>query len=108
MTIGSANDWKVATARVEAKRLRRLIDQGSDPMAEIDAARGAPTMKDLCLRYIDEHLPKKRPDAALDDKSMIEKDILPSLKFLKVREVKFSDVDGLHRSITKRACHHRI
>jgi hypothetical protein len=39
-TIGIAKDWRTASARTEAKRLRRLIDLGTDPMAEIDAARG--------------------------------------------------------------------
>lgn len=102
-TIGIAKDWRTASARTEAKRLRRLIDLGTDPMAEIDAKRGAPTVRDLCARYVEEHLPKKRPNAAFDDRSMIEQDILPALKHRRVPEVMFSDVDALHRAITKRA-----
>jgi integrase len=102
-TIGSAKDWNTASARTEAKRLRRLIDLDIDPMAEIDAKRGAPTIEDLCQRYVAEHLPKKRPRAAFDDKSMIERDIRPSLKHRRVAEVSFSDVDALHRTITMRA-----
>jgi integrase len=103
MTIGSVKDWKASAARVEAKRLRRLIDIGIDPMAEIDAKRRAPTVEALCARYLEEHLPKKRPNAAFDDRSMIERDILPVLKHRRVAEVSFSDVDALHRAITKRA-----
>jgi hypothetical protein len=87
MTIGSAKDWRVTSARVEAKRLRRLIDLGTDPMAEFDALRGAPTLNDLCERYIEEHLPKKRKNAADDDKSMIKRDILPALKYRRVSAI---------------------
>jgi hypothetical protein len=39
ITIGSRPDWKTATAREEAKRLKRLIDAGEDPLAEIEAGR---------------------------------------------------------------------
>ena len=55
-TIGSFPDWSVSTAREEAKRLRREIDRGEDR-----ARRGrrdyreAPTVADLCVRYIEEH-----------------------------------------------------
>jgi hypothetical protein len=72
-------------------------------MAETDAKRGAPTVRDLCARYVEEHLPKKRPNAAFDDRNMIEQVILPALKHRRVSEVVFSDVDALHRAITKRA-----
>jgi integrase len=102
-TIGSTKDWNTASARTEAKRLRRLIDLGTDPMAEMDAKRGAPTVEDLCARYVHEHLPKKRPRAAFDDQSMIARDIRPGFRHRRVSEVTFSDVDALHRAITIRA-----
>jgi Arm DNA-binding domain len=31
LTIGSATDWSITAARVEARRLRRLVDQGGHP-----------------------------------------------------------------------------
>src|SRR5262249_7283667 len=62
---------------------------------------------DLCTRFQEDHLPKKRPSWQRDSKGMIEREILPALKHLKVTEVTFSDIDGLHRKITKRGAPHR-
>jgi hypothetical protein len=56
-TIGKFPDWSVGSARVEAKRLRRLIDTGIDPLGEIQAERGAPTVAELAARFDAEHIP---------------------------------------------------
>lgn len=42
LTIGSYPDWTVLAAREEAKRLKRLVDTGHDPLAERIAVRQAP------------------------------------------------------------------
>src|SRR3954463_4612583 len=34
LTIGNVDDWPLKLARDEARRLRRLVDQGKDPMGE--------------------------------------------------------------------------
>jgi hypothetical protein len=47
-TIGSYPDWGAAAAREEAKRLKREIDGGADPIGELEISRGAPTVIDLC------------------------------------------------------------
>src|SRR5690606_26015578 len=88
------------------------VDRGEDPMAEVEADRNAKTVADLCRRYIEDHLPKKRASSAEDDKAMIARyimqdgenaaNITPRLKHLKVTEVTYSDIDALHRAITKR------
>lgn len=111
-TIGSRPDWKTGAAREEAKELKKRIDRGEDPRAEVEADRNAKTVADLCDRYISDHLPKKRDSSARDDKAMIRRyikqddpkapKIEPKLKRLKVAEITFSDIDGLHRAITKR------
>jgi integrase len=100
-TIGSFPAWTVAAARDEAKALKKRIDRGDDPLAEIRAGRAAPTVADLCERYIEEHLPKKRFRSGLEDKSMIATRVLPALGAIKAADVTFSDIDGLHRKITK-------
>src|SRR5919106_691291 len=51
-TIGSFPDWTVVAARNEAAQLKREIDRGRDPMAERDHERQAPTVADLCDRYL--------------------------------------------------------
>ena len=46
-TIGRYPDWSLAAARDEAKRLKRAIDQGSDPVSEDREKRNAETVSDL-------------------------------------------------------------
>jgi integrase len=109
-TIGRADrahGWSVAAARKEASALKDKIRAGYDPLAELQAEREAPTMARLCERYEEEHLPKKRRSSQRDDRGMIAKEILPTMKHLKVTEVTFSDIDGLHRKISKRGRPHR-
>jgi integrase len=100
-TIGAFPDWSVKAAREEARRLRASIDLGGDPLADIQIDRDAPTIAALCRRYEEEHLPRKRPRSAEEDRILIRTRILPALGSLKVNAVTFSDIDGLHRKITK-------
>jgi integrase len=100
-TIGAFPEWRTVAAREEAAELKKRIDRGEDPLAEIQAGRDAPTVSYLAERYIEEHLPKKRQGSQLEDRSMIATRVLPALGALKVADVTFSDIDGLHRKITK-------
>ncbi|MBZ9760656.1 site-specific integrase [Mesorhizobium sp. CA8] len=102
-TIGSRPDWKTGPAREEAKNLKKQIDVGADPMGAVAAARDAKTVADLCDRFEKEHLTKKRDSTARDYKALIKNHILPALKNKKVAEVEFTDIDGLHRKISKTA-----
>ena len=106
-TVGSFPAWSVSAARREADHIKRRLKGGYDPLAELQADRGAKTVADLCARYQDDHLPKKRPTSQRDDRSMIAREILPAMKHLKVAELTFDDIDGLHRKITKRGRPHR-
>jgi integrase len=102
ITIGSASSWQTTAARAEAKRLRRLVEQGGDPLAEIEEARAAPTMGDLADRFIAEHLPKKRPSTVDAYKRILALHIRPHFgAHIKVADVTYSDVDKLHRHVTK-------
>ena len=102
-TIGAFPDWKTAVARDEAANLKRRIDVGEDPLSDVEADRNAKTMADLCQRFQDEHLAKRRPSTRRDYKAIIDREILPAMKHKKVAEVQFSDVDDLHRKVSKRA-----
>jgi integrase len=102
LTIGGWPIWSLVAARAEAAKLKRKIDQGDDPLGVIRAGREAPTMADLCDRFAEEYLPKKRPATQRDYKRMIEREIIPSIGNIKVADVTFSDIDRLHRKITKR------
>ncbi|ABN78820.1 hypothetical protein Rsph17029_3737 [Rhodobacter sphaeroides ATCC 17029] len=50
-TIGNYPAWTAAAAREEARRLRRLIDQGSDPLEARNERRAAPDVADLWQEY---------------------------------------------------------
>src|SRR5262249_11054854 len=61
ITIGAVGPWSLTGARTEAAALKRQIDMGSDPLAERNAVRDAPTVADLGKRFLAEHAVKKRP-----------------------------------------------
>lgn len=94
LTIGSWPDWSVVAARDEARRLRRQIDRGEDPMAARESVRAASTFEDLTILYREIHLPKLAARNAADQVSMIEKLFLPRLGKRPVEEI--TDLD-IHR-----------
>ena len=107
MTIGRFPTWSATAAREEARALRRKVDANVDPLDEqqvkLEAAkalRAAPTMHDLFNRYATEHLPRKAPRAAADDRSMWEQLILPRVGAMKVAAVGPTDIDTLHAEIS--------
>jgi len=102
-TIGSFPNWTTGAARDEAKRLKRLIDGGADPVGEHQGERSAPTVADLCERFEKEYLPRKREWTAKGYRQQIAADILPAMPRLKVAAVTYADADRLHRDISKRA-----
>src|SRR5262249_1910829 len=95
-------DGKARAPREKARELKRRIADGAEPLAEQESDRDAPNVADLCQRYVEERLPRKRPSSQRNDRSMIEREVLPAMRHLKVNEVTFSDIDGLHRKITRR------
>jgi integrase len=106
-TIGSAPEWSALRAREEAKRLKREIDGGADPVGAHRADRESPTVNDLCDRFEVEHLPRKRPSTARDYRSIIRVHVRPSLGKRKVASLAFGDVDALHRAVTVRSGSYR-
>jgi integrase len=106
ITIGSFPDWSTAAAREEAKRLKRDIDGGADPIGDDEQVRAAPSVADLCARFLEDYVPRKSPATQRDYRQQIAADILPALGEMKVAAVTFADVDSLHRKVTKRAPTH--
>jgi hypothetical protein len=99
LTIGAYPEWSAAAAREEAKRLKREVDVGRDPLGERVAYREAPTVHELCDRYVEEHAAEKR--AGAEDRRMIERTVRPELGARKVAEITYTDIDRLHRKMTK-------
>lgn len=108
ITIGRYPTWSSTAAREQAKALKRKIDIGVDPLEVRDqrevAANGhrsAPSISDLFDRYASEHLPRKNPRSAADDRSMWVNEILPRIGDIKVIELTHDEVDALHADISK-------
>src|SRR5262245_4378674 len=100
-TIGSFPDWSVRGAREEARRLKRLVDVGGDPLGEVQAARDAPEVKDLIARFLEEHASRQRPRTARNYANIVKLYVTPALGRMKVAEVMFDDIDALHRKVTR-------
>jgi integrase len=105
IVIGRYPTWSTVAAREEAKRLRRLIDDGGDPLASIEAEREAPTVADLIDRFMAEHVePRLRPSTVRNYQQMIRRHIRPHFGIhTKVADVDFEDIDALHRKVSKDA-----
>ena len=107
-TIGGCDRWTATDARGKAKELKALVDQGGDPLADIEAEREAPDMGDLIARFREEHFPRLRASSAADYERMLRNYVLPHFsESTKVEGVTFADVDALHRKITRLGYSHR-
>ena len=103
ITIGSFPSWSTVAAREEAKRLKREIDGGADPVGEHEEKRAAATVADLCARFERDYLPRKRRTTQKVYKQQIAAEILPALGKMKVAAVSHADADGFHHRLSARA-----
>jgi integrase len=103
LTIGSYPDWNVAKAREQARKLKREIDTGSDPLADRETQRSAPDVNDLCDQFVAEHFGRLRASSAHEYSAMIDHYIRPALGTQKVAALRHADVAKLHRTISAHA-----
>jgi integrase len=101
LTIGRYPAWSAAAAREEAKSLRRLIDQGEDPLEERNQRKTAPTVDDLWKEYERIHLPTLSHRSQIDQRGMWVRYILPPLKRVPVQELTSKQIDALHAGISE-------
>ena len=108
-TIGSFPDWSVVAARNEAANLKREIDRGHDPMAAREHERLAPTMAELCDRYLAEHVNvHNKSRTQVEVRRMVDRIIRPRLGRTKVEAVTRSEIMALHLALagTPRQANH--
>ncbi|MDF2235111.1 tyrosine-type recombinase/integrase [Albimonas sp. CAU 1670] len=103
MTIGRHPAWSAAAARERAKELRRDVDNGLDPLAERNERRSAPTVRSLWSEYETVHLPTLSDRSRRDQRSMWQKDILPTLGAVLLADLSSKQIDELHSEISARA-----
>jgi integrase len=100
LTIGSTSAWSLAEARKRGAAIRRLIDQGEDPLGAAQEKRQAPTIAELIERFVAESLPRRAPRTQREYTDMFKHHILPSIGRLKVTAVERADLERLHARIT--------
>ncbi|MGO9045725.1 MAG: tyrosine-type recombinase/integrase [Xanthobacteraceae bacterium] len=102
-TIGDTDTWGITVARKEARRLKQIIDQGGDPLRDLQDERDAPTVSDLIDRFDAEHItPYLRPSSATNYRTVLNRYVRPHFgQHTKVADVDFEDITALHAKITK-------
>lgn len=88
--------WTPDSARHEALRLLVDIRSGLDIAALRNAQRSEPTLRELCVRFLDEHArPHKKPSSVRMDEKNIANHILPLIGDMRVKDVTRSDIETL-------------
>lgn len=100
MTIGSVQEWQCTTARAEAKRLKKEVYYGSDPLGEKQERRAQPTMGDLVDRFEREYFPRLRP-ASIKPYQNATRRIRAAWRHKPVVELTPSDVDAFHNGLSR-------
>ncbi len=95
------NRTPVQAAREEAKRLKRLVDVGGDPMAERHAECGAPTVADLAERFLREYGRGLRPKTLAEYESMCRIYVVPALGRIRLANLAREDVANLHQRVAR-------
>jgi integrase len=94
--IGRFGELTVEQARSIAQDWLADVRRGKDPSAEKAAVRAAPSVKELCTKFIEDYSkPKNRPRTVESYQGYIDRHIVPNLGVLKVRDVTRSDVSTL-------------
>jgi integrase len=99
LTIGAHGRLTAEEARKQARAILADVDKGGDPAEVKEAYRKAPTMADLCDRYMTQHAPKMKARSRDEDARMIGRYVLPALGKRKVADVSRADVVKLHHEL---------
>jgi len=87
-------------ARDLARQHLAAVARGENPALDRRARRHAPTVAELCERYLNEHADvHKKPLSAAEDHRLIEQRIRPALGTMKANAVSSDDVLRLHHQL---------
>jgi integrase len=110
-TIGTHGaKWTPTTARKEARRLFGMIESGFDPSGEKESGRDAPTIADLCDKYLEDakagrlltrRQTAKKESTLATDEGRIERHIKPLLGKHKVAAVSNTDIENFMHSVAE-------
>ena len=96
-SLGRFGVVSVEQARDQAREMLGQVAGGYDTVEQIAIERIAPTVSDLCDRFLDVHVAVHvKPSTAKDYSSTIRRMIRPALGTFKVTEVLRKDIANLH------------
>jgi len=94
--LGQYGELTVEQARSLAQEWLAQVRRGGDPGAAKTEARKAPTVKDLCVKFMEDYSKKRnKPSTRVGYQGVIDRCIIPLLGRKKVHDVKRPDIAGL-------------
>lgn len=94
--IGQFGEITVEQARIIAQDWLADVRRGRDPGAARAAARLAPTVKDLCERFLDDYsVSRNKPSTVRNNRFTIRNHVIPALGHIKTPDVTRADVSRL-------------
>ncbi|MEQ1694348.1 MAG: site-specific integrase [Hyphomicrobiaceae bacterium] len=103
ISIGHYPGIGLEEARRRAAELRRDVDNEKDPAAERQSRREADTLQELVNAWLKQHAePNKAARSLIDDRSMLDKDILPMLGRMKADQITKGDVVRMLDKVAER------
>lgn len=86
-------------ARKIASRWLADVARGDDPSGTRQEARVAPTLAEVCTRYLTEHSSRKKETSRRNDERLINNRILPILGRRKIAAIERPEIVALHQSL---------
>ncbi len=100
-TIGQHPAWSVVAARDKASELKRMVDNGGDPLGNREDERAAISVKDLWKEFEKRHLPNLAERSCRDIISMFSSYIIPQMGNIRLKDLTGADIDDLHKHVTE-------
>ncbi|HCS08861.1 MAG TPA: integrase [Pseudomonas sp.] len=98
--LGLYGELTVEQARSLAQNWLSEVRRGGDPGAAKAQARNAPTVKELCVKFMEDHSSQRnKPSTQEGYQSLIDRNIIPLLGRIKVHDVKRPDVASMMKKM---------
>jgi len=98
--LGLYGELTVEQARSLAQNWLAEVRRGGDPGGDKALARQAPTVKELCTKFMEDYSKQRnKPSTQLGYQSVIDRNIIPILGRMKVQDVKRPDVAAMMKKM---------